>query len=74
MKVHIGRPSTLEVCQVKVLVTTCSKWAKKVVASLTGLGTAAELLLISNRVLGAPLAGAGLERKFKAQYKPLAWK
>ena len=49
----------------------CSKWTKKVETLLIGSGTVAELLPISNQEVGATSTGDGLEREYKAEYKPL---
>lgn len=65
MEVHIGRPSTLEVCWIKV--STCLKWVKKETTLLTRSGTMVEqeLLPTSNLVLKVPSVGDGPGRKFK---------
>ena len=53
------------------MVSTCSKWAKKAAASLTGLGTVAELLPISNRDGEVTSVRDGPKKEYKSQYKPL---
>ena len=44
---------------------------KKTATSPIGLGTVAKLLPISNREVKATSTGDGLEREYKAQYKPI---